>query len=253
MRTRHGRLRGLLRIMQGPPSSYLVRDVYLKPAVPGEGLALSPLRGNQLSEAEPMCLHDEGHQLMNPLYKQAACPECCVKHLLAAHALLPYPAHTVSRIEFMTGEWILTARAVILAQEVQVGYTGNIPVLTGVLAALEQVGDLGGVGSVKQAQVRACRKALPHEGMTRQASLADFIDRFLSDASYDAFAYANLIEAAREAPVDYAERLDALVREALDYFHDNALRDLSFNLLDIAIDIADAYELLPQENADGQT
>lgn len=185
---------------------------------------------------------------MNPLYKQAACPECCVKHLLAAHALLLFPDASQFRGELIIGKWVTMARAVILAQEVQVGYKGNIPALMGALAALEQLG----VNPEDRSLARCCRKVL-NSDTAGEKLLTSFVEKFQGLPSLDAFAYANIIEAAREAPVDYAERLDALVREALDYFHDNALRDLSFNLLDIAIDIADAYELLPQENSDGQS
>jgi hypothetical protein len=251
MRTRHGRLGMLLCLVQGHRTKRLhdtVRDDHSLPADPGEGLALPPLRGDQLPAVEPMYLHNEGHQLMNPLYKQAACPECCVKHLLAANALLLFPDASQFRGELIIGKWVTMARAVILAQEVQVGYKGNIPALMGALAALEQLG----VNPEDRSLARCCRKVL-NSDTAWEKLLTSFVEKFQGLPSLDAFAYANLIEAAREAPVDYEERLGALVREALDYFHDNALRDLSFNLLDIAIDIADAYELLPQENADGQT
>ncbi len=201
-----------------------------------------------------MCLHAEGHQLMNPLYKQAACPECCVKHLLAAHALLPLPDDPYASEMSLTGGEVLMARAVILAKEVLTGYTANSAVLTGVLAALEQVNEVPTTAVKISEQFRNCRKALlPGQERQRDRLLSVFVKEAQGEIPFVTLAYANLIEAAREAPVDYNERLDALVGEALDYFHDNALRDLSFNLLDIAIDIADAYELLPQENADGQS
>lgn len=201
-----------------------------------------------------MCLHAEGHQLMNPLYKQAACPECCVKHLLAAHAFLPFRDNTASVRASLEGEWVLTARAVILAKEVLTGYTANSAVLTGVLAALEQVKEIPTMVVKISEQFRNCRKSLlPGQEGQRNRLLSAFVKETQGEVPLVTYAYANLIEAAREAPVDYEEQLDLLAKEALNRFHEEALKDLSFNLLDIAIDIADAYELLPQENADGQS
>lgn len=152
----------------------------------------------------------------------ASCPECCVKHLLAARSLVLLGASTRKP----QPSDLLWARVAILGHEVVLGYRRNIPLLWGDLAALEQLETMDRTRAV----VRDIRKALTlsYAAASRVGPLAE--GRY----SLSALLWANKQEALREAPPDYRWSLAEWL-ESEDFDPVDALAT--------AMDISDDYSL----------
>ncbi len=153
-----------------------------------------------------------------------ACPECCVKHLLAAAALMRTGEHAVDK-----GVPLLGAALVVLGEYATGDYPEHRLLAAGYLAAAETLYPLH-ADDARKLRKELALNTLGDDGL--QDGMEDVIEWLRDAVTVKDVAVGHLMEAVREAPQDAVQNIKHL--------------GVDDDLMRAAMSIAATYELYGQ-------